>query len=110
MTTVKHALPLIDHAQDVVVENDDFDVDTVLMECGKFLTVHHDAAVAGKEDDRRSGTADFSTHGRRKAVPHRPQSPGGNEVPRFIQVEELSRPHLMLADVGNDDRILIGRT
>ena len=64
---VEHALPLIDHPEDVIVENDDLDVDAVLMKGSKFLTVHHDAAVAGKEDDRRLRTAYFRSHGRRKA-------------------------------------------
>lgn len=77
VAAVKHALPLIDHPEDVIVENDDLDVDAVLMKGSKFLTVHHDAAVAGKEDDRRLRTAYFRSHGRRKAVAHGSQAAGG---------------------------------
>ena len=48
VAVVEHALPLIDHAQDIVVEDDGLDIDAIFMEGCKFLAVHHDTAITSE--------------------------------------------------------------
>lgn len=52
MPFVEHPLPLMDHAQGVVPQDHGLDGDAVFVEGGKFLAVHHDAAVPGDQYHR----------------------------------------------------------
>ena len=101
MVVIKEILELDNHAQRIVVQDDDFHVDAVLRQGREFLAVHEDTAVTGKDDDCFFRTGDFGTDGSRQAEAHRTQTTGRNEVFWLIRREELGRPHLMLTDVGN---------
>ena len=102
---VEQALPLADHAEDLVADDDDLDIDVVVGNRREFLAVHHDAAVAREEDDRGIRTADLGTHRGRQAVAHCALAARRQEVTRLVDLEELCRPHLVLADIRHADRI-----
>ena len=77
------------------------------MKRSKFLAAHHDAAVAGKQHNLVVRAADFSAHGSRESIPHGPQAAAGQEMPGPVHVIELGRPHLVLAYVSYNDRVII---
>ena len=107
MLVVEEVLELDDHAQRIVVQDDDFHVDAVLRQGRKFLAIHEDAAVTGKDDDCFVRTGDFSSCRSWQAEAHRAQSARSDEVLRLVCREELGGPHLMLADVGNGYGVVI---
>ena len=76
---------------------------------GELLGVHLDRAVARHADDRLVRAADLGPHGGGQAEAHRAQATGVDPAPRAGEVEVLRRPHLVLADVGGDDRVAAGR-
>ena len=50
-------LPLADHAQHVVIEEQNLDRQVVAFEGGELLQVHHDRTIAGYVDYRGVGTS-----------------------------------------------------
>src|SRR6187551_2315308 len=102
-------LPLADHAHVAVVHQEDLDRD-VFGDAGReLLAVHDQAAVAGEADDRVVGTGDLGADRGRQAEAHRPQAPGVDPATGLLEAVVLRRPHLVLADVGGDDRVAPGR-
>ena len=77
------------------------------MQRGKFLTAHHDAPVAGKQNYLVFRTAELRAHGGRQTKAHGPQTAAGEEMPRQIHIVELGRPHLVLPYVSHDDRVFV---
>ena len=69
---------------------------------------HIKAAVAVDIDDRFIRAGDLSADGRGKAKAHRAKPAGADKLTRTAELIELSRPHLMLADAGTDDRVALG--
>ena len=106
MVAIKEALPLADHAEDEIVDDDDLHVDVVVGERRHLLAVHHDAAVAGDEDDGLVWTADLRAERRGQAEAHRAEAARRDELARTTFRVELRRPHLMLTDIRRDDRII----
>lgn len=107
-SAVEEALPLVDHTQDPVLENNDFDFDRIAMKGGKFLAVHENAAISRKEDNLAFGAAHLGSQSCRKAIPHGSQTAGSNEAAGGCKRKELGGPHLVLPHIGYDDCILIG--
>ena len=109
MLVVEHALPLRDHAEHAIVHDDDLHGNAVRRRRRHLLTVHHDAAVAREEDDLLSRSRDLRADGGGQTVAHRAETARRQEAARLLRIVVLCRPHLMLSDVGHDDRIVIGK-
>ena len=75
----------------------------------QLLAVHDQAAVAGEADDLLVGAGDLGADRRGQAEAHRPQAAGVDPAARLVEAVVLRGPHLVLADVGGDDRVALGR-
>ena len=75
----------------------------------ELLADHDEAAVAGEADDLLVGHRDLGADRRRQAESHRPEAAGVEPPVGLGEVVVLRRPHLVLADVGGDDRVAAGR-
>ena len=102
---VEQVLPLVDHAQGMVVEDDHDDGDVVVGDGGQLLAVHTEAAVAGHEQHRFLGVAHLGADGGAEAEAHGAEAAGGDELAGVVEVEVLDGPHLMLAHVGTYDGV-----
>ena len=102
-------LPLHDHAEVLVVEEQHLDRDVLTGAGGEFLDVHEDAAVAVDVDDERVGVGHLGSHRGWEAEAHRPQAARRDPRPRPAELVELGGPHLVLADPDGDDRVALGR-
>ena len=79
--------------------------------CGarrELLRVHLDRAVAADADDRLVRAADLRAHRGGQSEAHRAETAGVDPPARRREVVVLRRPHLVLADVGDDDRVAAG--
>ena len=56
-----------------------------------------------------SGQRDLGADRRRQREAHRAEAAGGDERPRRVVLVVLRLPHLVLADVGDDDRVAVGQ-
>ena len=99
---VQQLLPLADHAHPLVVEDEDLDRQVVLNGRRHLLHGHLDAGVAGDVDDQAVGVGHLHADGGRQAVAHGAQAAGGHPAVGLVEVVELGRPHLVLADLGGD--------
>ena len=54
------------------------------------------------------GFAELHAHRRRQAEAHRAEAAGVDPAPRLVELVVLRRPHLVLADVGRDERVALG--
>jgi len=97
------------HAEITVVEDGDLDRQPLLAGGGQLLDVHLDGAVAGDIDDHLVRRRHLGADGRGKAVAHDAQAAGGHEMTRLVEMIELGRPHLVLADLGGDDGVAAGQ-
>ena len=102
-------LPLADHAQVPVVHDEHLDRDLLLGAGGELLHVHLHRAVAGDADDGVVRTPHLSAHRRRQPEAHRAQAAGVDPPAGPGEVVALGGPHLVLADVRDDDRVAAGR-
>src|ERR1700756_4490766 len=96
-------LPLPDHANAEIVEQQDFDWNTVRAGRLEFAHVHADTAVAVDVDHEGIRLRELSAGRRGQAETHRPHAPRRQEVSRLDEIEELRSPHLMLANACADD-------
>ncbi len=69
---------------------------------GKFLAVHHEAAITGKADNRRVGQQAFCTHSRRQAITHRARGGGqlGTELSK--PVETVQPGSIIAGSIGHN--------
>src|SRR5450756_183926 len=88
-----------------VVDHRDLDRDLVDRTGGQLLVGHLEAAVAVDRPDRPGGVADLRAHGGRHREAHRAQPTGVDPLAGTLVVDELGRPHLVLADAGDVDRL-----
>ena len=106
---VEQRLPLPDHAEVAVVDDGDLDRDALERAGGQLLVGHLEAAVAVDRPHRRV----------RAGRPWRPSRPARrspscrappelSQVPGLLVLDELRRPHLVLADAGDVDRVRAG--
>ena len=73
----------------------------------QLLDVHLDRGFAGDVDHQRAGIAQLRADRSGQAIAHRPQSTRSQPFVRAEEREILGRPHLVLADLGGDDRITV---
>ena len=101
-------LPLADHAEVAVVEDEDLDGELVDGGGGQFKQGHLEAAVTGDGDDGFVGAGELGADGGGEAEAHGAGAAGGEPVVAGVVFVELGSPHLMLADVGGDDGFAFG--
>ena len=70
---------------------------------------HLEAAVADDRPDFGFGPRALGADRRRDGEAHRAEAARGDERPRRFVVVVLRFPHLVLADVGDDDRVAVAR-
>lgn len=100
--------PLDDHAEVLVVEDDDFGVDFFDACGGEFLDVHEEAAVAVDVDDLAVWAGDFGAECGGVAEAHGAEACGGDEGAGVDVGVVLASPHLVLADACGDDGFAVG--
>ena len=93
----------------VVVEDEDLDRQLVDDRGGHLLHVHLEAAVARDAEHQLVAEGRLRPQRRRHSEAHRAQPAGGEPPVRLVEDEVLGCPHLMLAHVGRDDRVLVLR-
>lgn len=92
----------------MVVEHHDLDRQLVKGGGGEFEESHLETAVATDRDDGLIGAGKGGANGGGEAEAHGAGPSGGKPFPWGIGLIELGGPHLVLADVGGDDRIAAG--
>ena len=75
---------------------------------GEFLHGHDQRAVAGQADDVLVGLCDLRAERGRQPEAHRAEPAGVDPLARAREAVVLGCPHLVLADVGRDDRLAVG--
>ena len=76
----EQVLPLFYHTQEIIIENNDLHIDTILHDCTQFFDCHLQSSVSGKKADRAVGIAYLGSDSGGKAEPHSAQSAGGNDT------------------------------
>src|SRR3954462_14632798 len=102
-------LPLTDHAEVAVVHQEDLDRDLVADGGGELLAGHDQAAVTCEAHNRVLRLGDLGADRRREAEAHGAEPARVDPAARLGEVVVLRAPHLVLADVGGDDRVATGR-
>ena len=69
---------------------------------------HLEAAVADDHPDFRVGPRELGADGGGKSEAHRAEAAGGDERARLVVLVVLRFPHLVLAHVGDDQRVALG--
>jgi len=72
------------------------------------MYVHHKSAISAEQDYRAVCDAECCADRRRQAIAHGSESSAGDDGTGVIELVVLGCPHLMLPDVGYDDRISFG--
>ena len=104
---VEDVLPLIDHAEDLVV-HDDRDDRQLLAHCGAgFVQVHVEGTVACEVDDPAVRLSEAGADSSAVAESHGAQAAAGDEALGLLVTQILGCPHLVLADICDIDGILI---
>ena len=68
-----------------------------------------EAAVTGKHNNLLVRTANLSTKGSAHGITHSTQASGSKESSGHSKLVELSRPKLMLTDIGNNNSVILDR-
>ena len=106
---VEELLPLAHHAHIAVVQVHNLDRQVILLAGRQLLNAHLDRRFAGHTNNRRARIDQLDAHRRREPEAHRAQPAGIDPPPRLVELVVLRRPHLMLADVGSDERVATGQ-
>ena len=69
---------------------------------------HLEAAVADDHPDLLVGHGEARADRGRQREAHRAEAAGGDELARVVVLVVLGLPHLVLADVGDDERLALG--
>ena len=93
----------------MVVEHHDLDRQLVDGGGGQFEKGHLEAAVAGDRNDGLLRVGELGTDRGREAEAHGAGTAGGQPMEGLVVLVELRGPHLVLADVGGDDRLAFGQ-
>jgi hypothetical protein len=100
---VEGLLPLADHAEEAVVDDGDVDGEALLLDGGELGGGHLEAAVAGDDPDVFLGAGELGADGGGQREAHGAEAAGGDERAQGVVLVVLRLPHLVLADVGDDD-------
>src|ERR1700758_5635002 len=105
---IKQRLPLPHHAQVAIVDQRHLDRRAFDRAGGQFLVGHLEAAIAVDCPHFRIRASDLGAHGRRDGKTHGAQPTGIQPSARVLVFDELRRPHLVLSDAGDIDRVRAG--
>src|SRR5579862_4916579 len=105
---VEELLPLADHAEVSIVDDGDVEVEVLLRDGGELGSGHLEAAVSGDNPDFLVGAGDLGSDGGGKSKAHGSESAGGDQRVRLFVLVVLCFPHLVLADVRDDDGLAVG--
>ena len=100
---VEGLLPLADHAEEAVVDDGDVDGEVFLDDGGELGGGHLEAAIAGDDPDVFLGVGELGADGGGESEAHGSEAAGGDERAGDLVLEVLGLPHLVLADICNDD-------
>ncbi len=106
---VDDLLPLPDHPELLVVEEGDLHRDPVGDERHQLLERHLEAAVAGDRPRLALRRPERGAHRRRNAEAHRPEAARADVGVRLAEAGVAGEPHLVLADVGDVRRGVVGQ-
>jgi hypothetical protein len=81
----------------------------VLLAGRQLLDAHLDRGLAGHAGDRRLGVRHLHAHRRRQAEAHGAEPAGVDPAARLVELVELRRPHLVLADVRGHEGVAAGQ-
>src|SRR5699024_4921141 len=104
---IKLLLPLPDHPERFIVDNDHFDRQLMLLDDRKLLHRHLETAVSDYRYHCLLRTPELGSDGCRQAEPHRPQTTRSHPFMWFIELVELCRPHLVLSDIRRNDGLSV---
>ncbi len=107
-SAILHVLPLLNHAQSLIVQVNNLDRQTVLQTGGEFLHIHHKRAFPRNAGNCRPRVAHLHAHGRWQSKSHRAESAGVNPTPWFVKVIILGGEHLMLTHVRTHKSVSAG--
>jgi len=107
---IEQRLPLADHAKIAVVHHDDLDGQSVRSDGGEFGDGHLKAAITADREDEFIGTGHLRAQCGGESKAHRAEAAGINPEARFVEADQLGRPHLVLPDVRSDDGLAAGET
>src|SRR5207248_2189610 len=107
-SAIEVVLELADHAQREVVEEHDLDVELMLDRDRQLLRCHHKAALARDAPDRKVRPAELGADRGRQRETHRARATRVDEQARSVVVPPEGGPDLVLADVGDNDRLALG--
>ena len=105
---VEQLLPLPYHAQETVVEDDDFHIDPRLHDGAQLLNGHLNTPIADNGHHRPLRCPKLGPDGRRQRETHRAQPAAGDVAARVVQFGVAAGHHLVLAHVGHDDGLALG--
>ena len=88
----------------MVVDDHHLDRQSISGQGPQLLDVHQDAGIAGNADHLPIRAGHLSAHGGGHAESHRSQTSTADPAPGSI-AQVLGCPHLVLTDVGGDDRL-----
>ena len=106
---VEELLPLAHHPEVPVVDDRHVDVDLLLHDRRKLAHRHLEAAVADDHPHFLVRARELGADRRRQREAHRAEAARRDERARLVVVVVLRFPHLVLADVGHDDGVAVGR-
>src|SRR6476620_6128917 len=102
---IEEGLPLPNHAQVAVVDHGNLDRDSFDRAGRQLLVRHLEAPVTIDGPYECVRTADLCAHRRRHRISHRSGAARVQPLGRLLVRDELRRPHLMLPNAGNVDRV-----
>ena len=105
ISSVEAVLPLHDHAEVLVVQNDCFRRDALDVGCGELLDIHQKRSVTIDVDHLFVRHGDFRAHRCGVAESHGSQPGRGDEGAGLVEIIKLPGPHLVLTHAGGDDRL-----
>ena len=102
-------MPLADHPHPFIVEDEDLHRQAILADRPHFLDVHLERGFARDADDEAVRVRDLRADRGGETIAHRAEPARREPAIGGREAEMLRRPHLVLADLGRDDRIAAAR-
>ena len=102
---IKNLLPLTDHTQTTVIDDNSNKRSAFTHRCIDFHTGHFKSSVAADLYNLRLRQGNFSSQGCRQTKSHRSAAAAGQMMPRRVYFQMQGCPHLILPDVSNKYRI-----
>mmetsp|Transcript_32152 Transcript_32152/g.56451 ORF Transcript_32152/g.56451 Transcript_32152/m.56451 type:complete len:298 (+) Transcript_32152:92-985(+) len=103
---VEEVLPLLNHALEVVVEDQSFDSDVELTRSHQLHARHAVGRIAVDVNHNLFRRGELGTDRSGETVAHRPEASGGDHGAREGPAIVLCRPHLVLTDACGDENVV----